>query len=170
MYQNLKCSAVPVFLPLASLGLFGWVLPLVNGFLLSLVPHTFPLHQPWMIQAPLCLLQTLIHFLSRLYLENLSSAPPTNRRPPAGLRLDFSSLQDEVPRWHFIFFFSFIYFIFTLASASPHPPPPRQSCPDAWLHEFWMWTDGPPCFPRWHFHTKKKNPTRKKKEEKLGEM
>ncbi len=27
------------------------------------------------------------------------------------------------------------------------------TCPDAWIHKLWMWTDGLPCFLWWHFHT-----------------
>lgn len=83
-----------------------------------------------MIQAPLCLLQILIHFLSQLYLENLSFAPPTPHptpQPTADHRLDsnwiFSSLQDEVPRWQFfIYLFLFISFIFTSATSAASPP------------------------------------------------
>ena len=42
----------------------------IKGSLCHSFLHTFPLHDPWMIQKPLCLLQIVIHFSWQLYLEN----------------------------------------------------------------------------------------------------
>ena len=110
-----------------------WKFVCVKGFLCHSFLHTFPLHDPWMIQEPLCLLQIVIHFLLQLYLENplLSWATP----------LDHGWIF-ITGGWSATLAFLFIYLFFF-----PWP------VADAWIHKLWMWTDGLPCFLWWHFHT-----------------